>query len=179
MRGLVIGPDHINTLRRRDLPGWCHAVLSGHIHRHQVLPGDTPVLYCGSTERTSWAEQNETKGFCELTLHRGDPRLQTRFVPLPSRTLIDFDGRRYSGNRQLLTALQSASKSWHAHSLVRIQRDHYPDAALQALLTRELDCLTMFHVRAGSAGSAASAGPETTHAAGSGQLRPADRPARG
>jgi hypothetical protein len=55
------------------IPGLFAAVLTGHIHRHQVLRTDlkgqriaTPVFYPGSVERTALAERDEPKGFLVL-----------------------------------------------------------------------------------------------------------------
>ena len=61
------GPD---VIPRAALPRDVAAVLSGHIHRHQVLhaEGLPPVIYAGSTERTSRAESGETKGVVLLRL---------------------------------------------------------------------------------------------------------------
>jgi len=63
------GPD---VIRRADLPRDVAAVLCGHVHRHQVLPGrgGPPVIYAGSTERTSSAEAGERKVALLLTLSR-------------------------------------------------------------------------------------------------------------
>jgi DNA repair exonuclease SbcCD nuclease subunit len=54
----------------RAIPAGFAAVLSGHIHRHQVLRADlrgrtlgAPVFYAGSTARTSYAERDEAKGY--------------------------------------------------------------------------------------------------------------------
>jgi len=76
VEGATVGPADFtfttaaDVIRGRDLPAEFAAVLSGHIHRHQVLTRDlqgrplaAPVLYPGSTERTSLAERDETKGF--------------------------------------------------------------------------------------------------------------------
>ncbi|ACG72804.1 metallophosphoesterase [Anaeromyxobacter sp. K] len=75
------GPD---VIPRSALPSGYAAVLCGHVHRHQVLraPDGAPVIYAGSTERTSSAEAAETKGvvllwFSETGLER------YRFRPLP------------------------------------------------------------------------------------------------
>ncbi|MBI3590259.1 MAG: exonuclease SbcCD subunit D [Candidatus Melainabacteria bacterium] len=44
----------------------------GHIHRHQVLQADKPViLYAGSLERVDFGEENEDKGFICLELEKG------------------------------------------------------------------------------------------------------------
>lgn len=81
----------------KAIPGGFAAVLAGHIHRHQVLTRDlagrrlaSPVLYPGSTERTSYAEQGETKGYLLLRAApgRGGGRIAGwRFVPLPTPPL--------------------------------------------------------------------------------------------
>jgi DNA repair exonuclease SbcCD nuclease subunit len=58
-----------DVIRVADLPDVA-VTLSGHIHRHQVLrpAGRAQVVYAGSTERTSFAEARETKGFVVLEL---------------------------------------------------------------------------------------------------------------
>lgn len=44
----------------------------GHIHRHQVLQKEKPlVLYAGSLERVDFGEEDEDKGFVYLELKRG------------------------------------------------------------------------------------------------------------
>ncbi len=90
------GPD---VVRAADLPGDLAAVLSGHIHRQQVLVRDlggrplrAPVLYAGSVERTSFAERQERKGFLMLAFAPKRPRTGGRlagieFRPLPARPM--------------------------------------------------------------------------------------------
>ena len=85
------GPD---VIRGRDIPAGFAAVLSGHIHRAQVLEHDlagrslaAPVIYPGSIERTSLAERRETKGFFTITVAR-DGRVADRFFhELPTRPM--------------------------------------------------------------------------------------------
>jgi exonuclease SbcD len=80
------GPDVIRT---GDMPRNVAVTLSGHIHRHQVLQpvGRPPIIYAGSTERTSFAEAPETKGFVVLELARSGLRA-FEFRPLPARTMV-------------------------------------------------------------------------------------------
>jgi DNA repair exonuclease SbcCD nuclease subunit len=90
-----------DVIRQRDLPGSLHAVLAGHIHRHQVLRGKIaggqapPVIYPGSTERTSFAEADETKGFCTLGFERssgGEWCLEgVDFAALPARPMVTVE----------------------------------------------------------------------------------------
>lgn len=94
VEGATCGPGNFtfrsgaDVIRRRDLPRDAAVVLSGHIHRHQVLrhAGCPPVIYAGSVERTSAAELGETKGYVTLELSRaglGD----VQFHPLPTQPL--------------------------------------------------------------------------------------------
>jgi exonuclease SbcD len=99
--GATVGPrDYTFTtasdvIRLRDVPREFSAVLSGHIHRQQVLvadlndqPLETPVLYPGSIERTSFAELGEPKGFMVVHLSRSEGRARWEFRQLPARPMI-------------------------------------------------------------------------------------------
>ena len=94
VEGATCGPadftfrDGDDVIRRDDLPRDVAAVLSGHVHRAQVLraPGRPPVVYAGSVERTSFAEAGEPKGTVRLELsRRGLGALA--FRPLPARPM--------------------------------------------------------------------------------------------
>lgn len=78
------GPD---VIPRAVLPRDVAAVLCGHVHRHQVLRarGVPPVIYAGSTERTSRAEAGETKGVVLLEIG-AEGSLRHEFRPLPGES---------------------------------------------------------------------------------------------
>ena len=106
-------------IRIKDVPEGFLAVLSGHIHRFQVLTEDlkgksidTPILYPGSIERTSFAEKDEPKGYLKIELRnhvvkerrmntdegndQGKKRadalaLDWEFMGLPARPMIRID----------------------------------------------------------------------------------------
>ena len=95
VEGATCGPgdftfsDGEDVVRAADLPRDVAVVLSGHIHRHQVLraPGLPDVVYAGSVERTSFAEAGETKGVVLLDLSpAGVAGLD--FRPLPARPMV-------------------------------------------------------------------------------------------
>ena len=103
VEGATCGPGNFtfrsgaDVIRIADLPRDMAVTLSGHIHRHQVLrpSGRPPVIYAGSTERTSFAEAPETKGYVVLELTRfGLGAFE--FRPLPARPMmtrtLSFDG---------------------------------------------------------------------------------------
>ena len=88
------GPDNIPG---EWVPEVFKAVLSGHIHRGQRLTqtlggGDlaVPVIYPGSTERTSFAERFEDKFFVTIKIfsNQGKPRQEIKFHQLPTRPMV-------------------------------------------------------------------------------------------
>ncbi|HEY9228691.1 MAG TPA: metallophosphoesterase [Gemmatimonadaceae bacterium] len=103
VEGATVGPGDFtfttaaDVIRTRDIPLGFDAVLSGHIHRHQVLttdlsrkPLNAPVLYPGSIERTSFAEMDETKGFMIVHIDEseGDRDVRREFRRLPARPMV-------------------------------------------------------------------------------------------
>jgi DNA repair exonuclease SbcCD nuclease subunit len=108
VEGAKVGPANYtfttapDVIRGADVPAGFAAVLSGHIHRHQVLTTDlrgrplgAPVLYPGSIERTSIAEADEEKGFMSVEVSRGESgeRMCWRFHRLPARPLVRHELR--------------------------------------------------------------------------------------
>ncbi len=107
VEGATVGPSDFvfssgdDIIPGRHVPNGFAAVLSGHIHRHQVLTRDlggrglaAPVFYPGSVERTSAAERNETKGYLTMELEpnraNGGRLLDWTFHELPARPMIDL-----------------------------------------------------------------------------------------
>ena len=103
VEGATVGPADftfntaLDVIRTRDIPPTVDAVLSGHIHRHQVLTTaldgrrlHAPVLYPGSIERTSFAEMDEAKGFMivHVAESEGDVDVHWEFRGLPTRPMV-------------------------------------------------------------------------------------------
>lgn len=99
VEGATVGPSEFtfrsasDVIRCADLPAEFAAVLSGHIHRHQVLARDlngrtltTQVLYPGSIEKTSYAEMGEPKGYILLDVE--PDRVRWSFERLPARPMV-------------------------------------------------------------------------------------------
>jgi len=106
--GATVGPAHYvfryapDVINASEIRAGFTAVLSGHIHRFQVLTNDlngnalpTPVFYPGAIDRTSFAEKNEEKGYLILELEAdglNDGRLRRwRFHELPTRPMIQIN----------------------------------------------------------------------------------------
>ncbi len=103
--GATVGPANFtfrhgaDVIRCRDIPPGVTAVLTGHVHRHQVLTFDlagrplpAPVIYPGSVERTAFAEMNEPKGYVVLDVepgsHPGRWRVRADLRALPARPMV-------------------------------------------------------------------------------------------
>jgi exonuclease SbcD len=124
------GPE---VVRGRDIPSEFAAVLSGHIHRAQILRHDlegaalgAPVIYPGSIERTSFAEREEAKGY--FLLHF-EPRpsgpgalTNLRFHPLPTRPMAEVSlGSGPTDRRSLLQEASRQLRGLAADSVVRVK----------------------------------------------------------
>ncbi len=73
------------TVGAEHLPPGLRLVASGHIHTRQILyVGEARVVHGGSTERTSYAEEHETKSYTVFTL---GATTAARFVDLPTRPM--------------------------------------------------------------------------------------------
>ena len=62
-RTMTIGQEHELLLSNVVHPAFDYIAL-GHIHRHQVLSTNPPVVYAGSLERVDFSEEDDDKGFC-------------------------------------------------------------------------------------------------------------------
>ncbi|MBD2021981.1 exonuclease subunit SbcD [Leptolyngbya sp. FACHB-36] len=84
-------------------------VALGHVHRHQVLCEQPPIVYPGSIERVDFSEEAEEKGFVLVQLERG--KAEFEFCPLPVRAFrtIELDlSETNDPQGKLLHALQAA-----------------------------------------------------------------------
>lgn len=153
--GATVGPgDHVfrhadDTVAAVTVPAGLAAVLSGHIHRHQVLQQDlrgrtmaTPVLYPGSVERTSFAEKDEPKGYLILELNPEQPRPLTgwKFTQLPARPMVQatLDAQSGAWDTQLMNVLGATPQDAVLQLRVRGPLDELGRAVLRAENLRSL-----------------------------------------
>jgi len=80
-------------IQKSSIPRNLQLFASGHLHNHQrkTING-TPVIYPGSTERASFNEEGETKGFVWLELDKTGI-LHQEFHPTPARPMETLDSR--------------------------------------------------------------------------------------
>jgi len=148
VEGATVGPGNFtftrapDVVRARDIPADFAAVLSGHIHRHQVLTTDlsgralaAPVLYPGSIERTSTAEIGERKGFLVLRISQAGTRWE--FRPLPARPMLVRTVRAglATGARGFEAALQALIAEVPQDAVLRLRIEGEPTAEERRLLS--------------------------------------------
>ena len=150
VEGSKVGPvgftfrDGADVVRGRDVPPGFAAVLSGHIHRAQVLVRDlagrplaSPVLFAGSTDRTSFAERNEPKGTFLLELGRnGAPGgfATWAFRELPVRPMVELELDPGDDAASFDAGLHEALARLDPASIVRIRLTHDPSPSVVPLL---------------------------------------------
>ncbi|MHC4223812.1 MAG: metallophosphoesterase family protein [Planctomycetota bacterium] len=148
----------VDVVAGRAIPRGFAAILSGHIHRRQVLTHDlegralaAPVLYPGSVDRTSFAERLEEKGYLLLRMAPGPAGGHLEdwsFVPLPTRpmVLLELDAEGMSRSA-LEDRVQTGLRNCAPDAVVRIDLRGSPlpgaEAALSAARVRSIAPATM------------------------------------
>jgi DNA repair protein SbcD/Mre11 len=153
VEGATVGPGNFtftngaDVIRGRDLPVGFAAVFSGHIHRHQILTMDrrgdalaAPVLYPGSIERTSLAEQDEAKGYMLVEV-RADPAggereaLAWEFRGLPARPMVVRELQVAGfGARRLESAIVALLATTPADAVLRLRLNGQLTDSARAIL---------------------------------------------
>ncbi len=144
--GCIMGPHDFIMRGGDDVvdiheipPSFC-CVLTGHMHRSQVLQNDTagnavrvPILYPGSIERTSFAEKDERKGYIIIEIRSdtsGKARLDRwTFHELPTRPMIRLE---YN------CAGQGPFAPWLQHRLSRLPTDSIVKVRVRGAVDRQL-----------------------------------------
>jgi exonuclease SbcD len=91
---MSIGQEPAVLLSNIALPAFDYVAL-GHIHKHQVLSEDPPVVYAGSLERVDFGEENDEKGFYVVDIqsdgNSGKRRVSYEFHPVSARRFLTID----------------------------------------------------------------------------------------
>jgi len=90
-RSMTIGQEHMLLLSNVANPAFDYIAL-GHIHRHQVLSDNPPVVYPGSLERLDFSEEEDSKGFYLVEI---EPDKET------GKRRVSFDFHQVTGRRFL------------------------------------------------------------------------------
>ena len=96
-RSMMLGQDHVllvSAVQKSQL----EYVALGHIHKHQVLRQDSPmVVYSGSLQRVDFSEEGDQKGFCVVNIDPSAPQGQRmvdfQFHKVDARSFVTIDAR--------------------------------------------------------------------------------------
>ncbi len=106
-RNVLLGQDILLDPSLVKDPRYDYVAL-GHIHKHQCLNEQPPVIYSGSIERIDFGEAKEKKGFVMAEIDDGPTRWE--FIETPTRPLrqIIIDARQQAQPMPLVKETLSA-----------------------------------------------------------------------
>ena len=118
-----------DVIRGSQIPGDYAAILSGHIHRFQMLKKDLAgrelkarVFYPGAIEQTSFAERSETKGNLIFEIWGSENNLKWKFVELLTRPMMVISIKNNFQNfAQLRRSLRDKIENLPPNSIVQIR----------------------------------------------------------
>ena len=112
----------------RQIPDSFSYVALGHVHRFQKIEfGIHPIYYSGSSERTDWSEEGETKYVAEVEINEGEAEVTPIELPVRNlKTMVDADCKGLSGARilELILKAAEAEKSSLDGTIVRIKLEN-------------------------------------------------------
>lgn len=117
-----------DVIPQKLLPLNFDAILAGHIHRAQIMWLNTdkqeiPIIYPGSTARTSITEKDEEKGFFVLSFDEKYPNnlIDIDFQVLPTRPMAVIEIPRSMGKNALAAWLKTRIKWLDNNAVIRLQ----------------------------------------------------------
>ncbi|MBA7473951.1 3',5'-cyclic adenosine monophosphate phosphodiesterase CpdA [subsurface metagenome] len=88
---MTIGQEHVLLPGNVANPAFDYVAL-GHIHRHQVLSQNPPVVYAGSLERLDFGDEKDDKGFYLVEIEPGSEtgqrQVSYQFQPVSGRRFV-------------------------------------------------------------------------------------------
>ena len=131
---MTIGQEQALLLSNVAHPAFDYIAL-GHIHKHQVLNTNPPVVYPGSLERLDFSEEKDDKGFYLVEI---DPSKET------GRRLVSFDFYQVVGRRFLTISVNIEPEDADPTSVVlkaiEEQQDKVKDAVVRLSISLPAEC---------------------------------------
>jgi len=108
-----------NIVPLMEVPSGFDYVACGHIHKQQIIKGkEAKIYYPGSTERVSFQEINETKGYYIVSLKDSIPDTRFYKVPATTMTIVEFETTDKTVN-EIINVIVGKIRSAKPFSIVR------------------------------------------------------------
>jgi exonuclease SbcD len=141
-RFLAVGKGFTVPMALLNRPCFDYVAL-GHVHCHQVLNADPPIVYPGSIERVDFSEENETKGFMLAEIQRG--KAQVEFCPLSVRNFCTIRVDLSDSDDPQAQLLKAIATSQIQDAVVRLVYQIYPEQIDQLDHTTLCEALQTAH----------------------------------
>ncbi|MFC1991237.1 exonuclease SbcCD subunit D [Chloroflexota bacterium] len=127
-RLMAIGQEHFLLPGNIANPTFDYIAL-GHIHKHQVISENPPVVYAGSLERVDFGEEDDEKGFYTVDIdtggQAGERRVSYRFHPLVGRSFrtvnVNIEAEDADPTAKVLKAISADGEDRVSDAIVRLQ----------------------------------------------------------
>jgi exonuclease SbcD len=127
-RLMTIGQEHVLLPGNVANPAFDYIAL-GHIHKHQVISENPPVVYAGSLERVDFGEEDDEKGFYLVEIEpdeqTGNRRVSFDFHPVvgrPFRTInVNIEPEDTDPTSTVLRAIQQDGEDKISGVVARLQ----------------------------------------------------------
>ncbi len=120
-QSMMLGNDHVLGLGTLARPEFDYVAL-GHMHRHQTLSRNPPVVYAGSIERVDFGEENDQKGFIIIDIDPAKPRGQRianyAFIPINARPMLTINASPPPGENPTDAAINAINQ----HNATNLER---------------------------------------------------------
>lgn len=130
-RAMTLGQDLVLPRSVLTQPGVAYIAL-GHIHKHQALSHDPPMVYPGSIERVDFGERDEPKGCVLVTIAGG--RAAWQFLQLDARPFVSIEKDVRASSNPLEQVRVLIGRQDLRQAIVRVELEVTRE---QALLLRE------------------------------------------
>ncbi|MQG67035.1 MAG: exonuclease subunit SbcD [SAR202 cluster bacterium] len=125
-KSMTLGKDYILPTKSLANSNLDYVAL-GHVHRHQVLNDDPPVVYSGSLERIDFGEEKDSKGFCAITISTSTDNRNR----IESYKFVEVNARRF---KTISIVIEDTDKYPNDKILSEIEKHEIKDAIVQVIV---------------------------------------------
>ena len=125
-KSMTLGKDYILPTKSLASNKLDYVAL-GHVHKHQVLNDDPPVVYSGSLERIDFGEEKDSKGFCAINISTGTDKGNR----IESYKFVEVKARRF---KTISIVIEDTDEYPNDKILSEINKHEIKDAIVQVIV---------------------------------------------